>query len=93
MNSVPWRFATQKKRFLNDVFFLIIQRRRQYRDYIYIYIKRRMIFATCFELVSCLAYTSTLKMEATCFSETSVAFQRTTRRYILKNVTVHTKRR
>jgi hypothetical protein len=34
------------------------------------------------KLVSCLAYSSTLKMEATCSSETSVDFQRTTRRYI-----------
>jgi hypothetical protein len=31
--------------------------------------------------VSCLAYSSTPKMEATCFSETSVHFQGTTRRY------------
>jgi hypothetical protein len=30
----------------------------------------------------CLAYSSTLKIEATCSSQTSVAFQRTTRRYI-----------
>jgi hypothetical protein len=29
-------------------------------------------------LVSCLAYSSTLKMEAKCSSETSVEFQRTT---------------
>jgi hypothetical protein len=35
------------------------------------------VFATCFMLVSCLAYYSTLKMQATCFSETS-----TTQRYI-----------
>jgi hypothetical protein len=33
-------------------------------------------------LVSCLTYSSTLKMEEICFSETSVDFQRTTRRYI-----------
>jgi hypothetical protein len=38
--------------------------------------------ATCFMLVSYLAYSSTLKMEATCSSETSVDFQRITRRYI-----------
>jgi hypothetical protein len=31
-------------------------------------------------LVSCFAYSSTLKMEATCFSETTVDFQLTTRR-------------
>jgi predicted ATP-binding protein involved in virulence len=35
-------------------------------------------------LPACLAYYSTLKMEAICFSEMSVDFQRTTRRYILK---------
>jgi hypothetical protein len=33
-------------------------------------------------LVSCLAYSSTLKVDATSSSETSVNFQRTTRRYI-----------
>jgi hypothetical protein len=32
--------------------------------------------------VSCSAYSSTLNMEAICFTETSVDFQRTTRRYI-----------
>jgi hypothetical protein len=35
-----------------------------------------------FTLVSCSAYSSTLKMEAICSSETSVDFQRTTLRYI-----------
>jgi hypothetical protein len=35
-----------------------------------------------FTLVSCSAYSSTLKMEATCSSKTSVDFQRNTRRYI-----------
>jgi hypothetical protein len=35
-----------------------------------------------FTLVSCLAYFSTLKLEATCSSETSVDFQRTKGRYI-----------
>jgi hypothetical protein len=42
-----------------------------------------------FTLVSCLAYSSTLKMEATCSSETSADFQRTTRRYISEDRTVH----
>jgi hypothetical protein len=41
----------------------------------------RNIF-NCFTLDSSLAYSSDLKMEATCSSETSVDFQRTTRRYI-----------
>jgi hypothetical protein len=33
-------------------------------------------------LVSCLAYSSTLKMEATYYSETYVDFQRATQRYV-----------
>jgi hypothetical protein len=41
-----------------------------------------------FTLVSCLAYSSTLKMEVTCFSETSVDFQRTTRRYMPGDTTL-----
>jgi hypothetical protein len=40
-------------------------------------------------LVYCLAYSSTLKMEATCPSEKSVDFQRTTRHYIPGNKTLH----
>jgi hypothetical protein len=42
-------------------------------------------FPPAFTLVSCLAYFSTLKMKATCASETSVNFQRTTWRSILKD--------
>jgi hypothetical protein len=34
----------------------------------------RILFATCFMLVSCLALSSTLKMEASCSSEMSVGF-------------------
>jgi hypothetical protein len=41
------------------------------------------------EVVSCLAYSSTLKTEAICSSETSVDFQRTTRRYISEDKTPH----
>jgi hypothetical protein len=37
---------------------------------------------TCFTLVSSLDYSLNLQMAATCSSETSVDFQRTTRRYI-----------
>jgi hypothetical protein len=40
------------------------------------------LLATCFELVSLLAYSSTTKIKATCFSETSVDFERITWRYI-----------
>jgi hypothetical protein len=39
-------------------------------------------------LVSCLGYSSSLKME-TCSSEMSVDFQQTTRRYILEDRTLH----
>jgi hypothetical protein len=47
---------------------------------------------TCFMLVSCLAYFSTLNMEASCSSETSVDFQLTKRRYIPENRTLHNHR-
>jgi hypothetical protein len=40
------------------------------------------------KLVSWSAYSSTLKIEATCFSETSVDFQRTTRRHIPEDGTL-----
>jgi hypothetical protein len=42
-----------------------------------------------FTLVSCSAYSPTLKMEAICSSEMSVNFQRTTRRYIPEDSTLH----
>jgi hypothetical protein len=42
-----------------------------------------------FMLVSCLAYSSTLKMEVSCYSKTSVDFQRTTQRYIPKDRSPH----
>jgi hypothetical protein len=45
--------------------------------------------ATSCMLVSCLAYSSTLKMEVTYTCETSVDFQRTTQRYILEDRTLH----
>jgi hypothetical protein len=41
-------------------------------------------------LVSFLAYSSTLKMETTCSSETLVDFQQTTWHYIPENRTLHT---
>jgi hypothetical protein len=43
-------------------------------------------------LVSCSAYSSTLKKETICSSETSVDFQRTTRRYIPEDSTLHNHR-
>jgi hypothetical protein len=39
------------------------------------------LLPTCFMLVSFLAYSSTMKMAATCSSETSVGFQQTMRHY------------
>jgi hypothetical protein len=47
------------------------------------------LLATCFMLVSYLPYSSILKMEATCSSKRSVDFQRTTRRCIPEDGTVH----
>jgi hypothetical protein len=47
---------------------------------------------TCFTLVSCLVYSSSVKMEAKCSSETSVDFQGTTRRYIPEDDTLHNHR-
>jgi hypothetical protein len=41
-----------------------------------------------FTLISCSAY-STVKMEAICSSETSVDFQRTTRRCIAEDSVIH----
>jgi hypothetical protein len=42
----------------------------------------KALLYTCFMLVSCSAYTSTLKMEAICPAEMLVEFQWTTQRYI-----------
>jgi hypothetical protein len=42
-----------------------------------------------FTLVSCSAYSSTLKMEVLCSSETLDDFQRTTRSYIPEDSTCH----
>jgi hypothetical protein len=49
------------------------------------------ISAICFRLVSCLAYSSTLKIEAMYSSETLVDFQWTTRRYISEDITLLTR--
>jgi hypothetical protein len=58
------------------------------KSYIFRRITPCSLLATCFTLVSCLAYSSTMKMEATCSSETSVDFQRTTRHYIPEDKTL-----
>jgi hypothetical protein len=41
--------------------------------------------AACIILISCLAYSSTLKMEVTCYSETSINFYQTTRYYVYES--------
>jgi hypothetical protein len=48
------------------------------------------LFSACFHAGSCSAYSSTLKMEAICSSETSVEFQPTTWRYIPEESTLRT---
>jgi hypothetical protein len=45
--------------------------------------------SSCFMLVSCLAYSLSLKMEVTCSTETSVDFQWTTHCYIPGDRTLH----
>jgi hypothetical protein len=50
------------------------------------------LLATYFMLVSCVAYSLTLKMETTCSSETLVEFQWTTWRYIPEDRTLHSYR-
>jgi hypothetical protein len=47
------------------------------------------LLATCVTLVLGLAYSSTLKIYVTCFSETSVGFQRTTWHYISEDRNLH----
>jgi hypothetical protein len=60
---------------------IVIFKRSVFRDinpYSCLKINRRAQHATCFILISCLLYYSTLKKKAKCCSETSVDFQRTT---------------
>jgi hypothetical protein len=45
-----------------------------------------------FMLVSCSAYSTTMKMEAACSTETSLNFQQTTRRYIPEDRILHNHR-
>jgi hypothetical protein len=50
------------------------------------------LFATCFTLVDCSAYSSTLKVQALCSSETLVYFPWTARQYIPEDRTLQTYR-
>jgi hypothetical protein len=55
-------------------------------------VKVELCLPPAFTLVSCSAYFSTPKMGAPCSSEMSVDFQRTTRRYITEDRTLHNHR-
>jgi hypothetical protein len=48
----------------------------------------KTLFSACLILISCLAYSSTLKVEK-CYSGTSIDFQQTTWHYILEDRTLH----
>jgi hypothetical protein len=58
---------------------------QDFRDLGYSFGQRNRL-PPAFTLVSCLTYSSTLKMAATCSSETSVDFQLTIRRYSLRRL-------
>jgi hypothetical protein len=47
-----------------------------------------LFFPPVFTIISCSDYSSTMKMENICSSETSVDFQRTTRLYIPQDTTL-----
>jgi hypothetical protein len=49
------------------------------------------LLPTCFMLVSCLVYSSTLKMDVTCSSETTADIQQTTWHYIPEKRNLQTK--
>jgi hypothetical protein len=51
--------------------------------------EKPIILAACFMLISCLAYSSALKLEATGSSKILVGFQWTTQRYMPEDRTVH----
>jgi hypothetical protein len=51
--------------------------------------RESLYWAFAFSLVTCSAHSSTLNVEATSSSETSVDFQRTARRYNSENINVY----
>jgi hypothetical protein len=57
-----------------------------------LHLQREALLAICFVLVFCLVYSSTLKIEVTYSSETSVYFQRATRPYIPEDRPIHNHR-
>jgi hypothetical protein len=91
-NSVFWDITPCSPSKINWRFGEICRLHRQSRRISQAIKQRESLFATCFTLVSCLSYSSTLKMEVTCSSETSVDFRRTTRRYIPEDRALHNHR-
>jgi hypothetical protein len=51
--------------------------------------KSRVLLAACLMLVCCLAYSLILKIEATCYCETSVDFDKTTSYYMAEDIILH----
>jgi hypothetical protein len=64
----------------------------RYEQEMFQVITAELCLPPAFTLLSCSAYSSTMKMEAMCSSETSVDFQRAIRRYIPKDRTLHNHR-
>jgi hypothetical protein len=62
---------------------------RHFRGKDLLHLQAELCLPPVFKLVSCLAYSSTLNVEARSFSETSADFQRITRWYIQENRTLH----
>jgi hypothetical protein len=62
---------------------------RSFRGKGRLHIQAELFLQPAFKQVSCLAYSSTLNVEARCSSETSVDFQRITWRYMQENRTLN----
>jgi hypothetical protein len=60
---------------------------RRFRETNRLHLKGEALLATCFKLVSYWAYSSIVKIEATCSSGTLVDFQQTTQRCMPENRT------
>jgi hypothetical protein len=65
---------------------------RRFGETYHLHLQGRRLLDTCFYAGSCLVYSSTLKMEALFSSETSIDIERTTRRYIPEDSTLHNHR-
>jgi hypothetical protein len=84
MLKVRWRFGGTCRLPLQDRRISQARNQRESRWQV-----ARRCLTSAFTLVSCLAYSSTQKIEATCSSETSTEFQRTTQHYVPEAVSPH----